>query len=136
MIIIFSLLTIFDFIAASSESVCNILPVNGGVYGAKITLKEWFLIDAYTWIIGVALVVMGAYFPNNSKRLMIPIFLGSLLVFQKIFWVLIGTAIGWGGEYFSEIGCAWSAMVVYIRVYTTPLTILIFCICAAGGGKK
>ena len=67
----------FDFIAASSESVCNILPVDG-IY-LVLTLKEWFLIDAYTWMIGLGLVVMMVYFPKGSNISVMSLILGTLI---------------------------------------------------------
>ena len=77
---------------------------------------------------------MVAYFPNGSNILVMSLILGTLPLIQKVFCVLIGT-IGWGGEYFGEMGCTWSAMVVYIRGYTTPLTILFFCVGIAAAQK-
>ena len=63
LIIILGLLTIFDFLAGSSESVCLLIPIEGMFL--TIPFKTWLLNDAYIWMISIVLLILGGSFSEK-----------------------------------------------------------------------
>lgn len=88
------LLVIFDFLSASSESICVILPINSR---KPQTLKQWFFVNGVAGAILLFFLPFLLCFYCNKRKAQI-FGLGGMTVLTgfKVLWVFFGAYMSWG----------------------------------------
>ena len=108
-LVIMGLLAIFDLMAASSEGTCLNRPIRGKI---PFTLKQWFEVDAFTWLINIPLILLAVWLEKSKdSRCLLEclscttIFGVCCLIFCKFVLIIAGAFIGWADSILKKEGC-------------------------------